>query len=260
MNVVELFRFVEGEFIETQTSGDAIVTYNSEDYIPHPIKRNNAESKNEMSKASLDITMDLSNPMAQRHLASSIDSVVTLTIFQQTDMGTDTFWKGRLAMVKASNKAITMTFESIFTSLRRPGLRGRWQKSCRHALYARGCNLNPEDFAFDGFISDIQGTSVTIPGLDAVPWGRYRGGMIRAPDSVVRFIVGHAGNVITLSRPFQQLIDLFADTGPGTVAVKVYPGCQHNMSDCKSVFNNLPNYGGFPWIPNKNPMGGSSIV
>lgn len=260
MNVVELFRFVEGEFIETQTSGDVLVSYNDEDYLPYPIRRNSAESKTEMSKASVDITMDLSNPLAQRHLASSIDSVVTLTIFQQTDMGTDTFWKGRLTVVKASNKTITMTFESIFTSLRRPGLRGRWQKSCRHALYARGCNVNPEDHAFEGLIGDIQGVTVTIPGLDAVPSRRYRGGMIRAPDGVVRFIIQHSGNVITLSRPFQQLTDLFALTGPGTVEVKVYPGCQHNMADCTQVFDNLLNYGGFPWIPNKNPIGGSSIV
>lgn len=260
MKVIELFRFVEGTDIETQTSGDAVVTYNSEDYIPCAIRRTNAESKNELSKASIDITMDLSNPMAQRHLASSIDSVVTLTIFQQTDMGTDTFWKGRLSVVKATNKSITMSFESIFTSLRRPGLRGRWQKSCRHVLYGRGCNLNSEDFKFESTITSISGVSVTIAGLDAAPDGRYRGGMIRAPDGVVRFIINHVGNVVTLSRPFQQLTDLFNDTGPGTVAVKVYPGCNHNMADCTGVFDNLPNYGGFPWIPSKNPMGGSSIV
>lgn len=260
MRVNELFRFVEGDFIATQTSGDTLVEFNGEDYTPEPIGRSQAESKNELSRASIDINMDLSNPLAQRHLASSIDSVVTLTIFQQTEMGTDTFWKGRLSLVKATNKGITMTFESIFTSLRRPGLRGRYQKSCRHALYGRGCNVNPELHAVEGTISAITGTTVTVPGLDAYPDGRFRGGMIRAPDGVVRFIVNHVGNVVTLSRPFQQLVDLFADTGPGTVAVKVYPGCQHNMADCGGVFDNLPNYGGFPWIPQINPMGGSSIV
>lgn len=260
MRVNELFRFVEGDFISTQTSGDSLVEFNGEDYDPYPLGRTSAESKSELSRATIDINMDLANPLAQRHLASTIDSVVTLTIFQQTEMGTDTFWKGRLSLVKASNKGITMSFESIFTSLRRPGLRGRYQKSCRHALYGRGCNVNPEDHAVEGTISAITGTTVTVPGLDAYPDGRFRGGMIRAPDGVVRFIVGHVGNVVTLSRPFQQLVDLFAATGPGTVEVKVYPGCRHNMGDCIDIFDNLPNYGGFPWIPQKNPMGGSSIV
>lgn len=260
MRVNELFRFVEGDFITTQTSGDSLITFNAEDYEPHPIGRSQAESKNELSRASIDINMDLANPLAQRHLASSIDSVVTLTIFQQTELGTDTFWKGRLSLVKATNKGITMTFESIFTSLRRPGLRARYQKSCRHALYAKGCNVDPELHAVVGTISAITGTTVTVPGLDAYPDGRFRGGMIRAPDGVVRFIVNHVGNVVTLSRAFQTLIDLFAINGPGEVEVKVYPGCRHNMDDCAGIFDNLPQYGGFPWIPNKNPMGGSSIV
>lgn len=260
MRVNELFRFVEGVFVETQTSGDTLVEYNGEDYVPRSIGRTQAQSKNELSRAGIDITMDLSNPLAQRHLASPVDSVVTLTIFQQTEMGTDTFWKGRLSAVKATNKQVTLSFESIFTSLRRPGLRARYQKSCRHALYAKGCNVDPELFAVVGMIESITGTVVTVPGLDAYPSGRFRGGMIRAPDGVVRFIIDHSGNTVTLSRPFQTLQTLFAANGPGEVEVKVYPGCSHNMLDCGTIFDNLPNYGGFPWIPSKNPMGGSSIV
>lgn len=260
MRVTELFKFVEGTNIETQTSGDAEVTYNSEVYTPRSIGRTQAQSKNELSRANIDISMALDNPLAQRHLASPVDNVVTLTIFQQTDIGTNVFWKGRLSSVKATNKAVTLTFESIFTSLRRPGLRARYQKACRHALYGRGCNVDPELFAVVGDISNIQGTVVTVPGLNAHPDGYFRGGMIRAPDGVVRFIIDHSGNTVTLSRPFQTLIDLFAVNGPGAVEVKVYPGCRHNMLDCANIFNNLPNYGGFPWIPQKNPMGGSSIV
>lgn len=260
MIVRELFRFVESATITTQTSADSDIEYNAEVYEAQPIRRTQAESKNELSRASIDISMDLSNPLAQRHLGSPVDNVVTLTILQITDMGTYTFWKGRLSTVKATNKGVTLTFESIFTSLRRPGLRGRYQKSCRHALYGRGCKVDPELFAVIGYIGAIAGTVITVPGLDAYPSGRFRGGMIQAPDGVVRFITNHVGNTLTLSRPFQTLIDLFAINGPGTVEVNVFPGCAHNMSDCSAVFDNLLNYGGFPWIPDINPMGGSAIV
>lgn len=261
MRVRELYRFVESSLITTQTSSDSDVVFNDELYIAHPLGRTQAEQKNELSRASIDISMSLDNPLAQRHLGSSVDDVVTLTIFQMTDEDTYTFWKGRLSTVKVpSNKQVALTFESIFTSMRRPGLRGRYQKSCRHALYGRGCWVDPEDHAVEGEISAISGTVITIPGLSAYPDGRFRGGMIQAPDGVVRFITNHVGDVITLSRPFQTLINLFAINGPGEVTVRVFPGCAHNMSDCISIFDNIKNYGGFPWIPQINPMGGSSIV
>ena len=262
MNVTELFKFVEGDIITTQTRGDTDVTYLSELYTSaYPIKRSATESNKELSKSSVDIIVDLSNPLAQRHLASPVDTVVTVTIFQHTDSSTDVFWKGRLASTKANNKGVILTCESIFTSLRRPGLRGRYQKSCRHALYgASGCTVDPELHAVLSTLTDVNGVSVEVAGLNAYPDGRFRGGMLRAPDGVVRFVVDHAGNNLTLSRPFEQLQNLFNINGPGVVEVKAYPGCQHNMADCNDIFDNLPNYGGFPWIPSKNPVGGSSIV
>jgi len=42
--------------------------------------------------------------------------------------------------------------------------------------------------------------------------------------------------------------------------VKIYPGCDRVRATCESKFDNLDNFGGFPWIPTKNPFGGSSIV
>ena len=37
----------------------------------------------------------------------------------------------------------------------------------------------------------------------------------------------------------------------------VYPGCSHNTTDCDTVFDNLDNYGGFPYLPSENPFGNS---
>lgn len=261
MMLTELFKFVEGSEVTTQTRGDTDVIYNGETYVSqYAIRRGNVESKRELSKASIDIMVDLSNPLAQRHLASPVDTVVTVTVFQQTSTSTDVFWKGRLSSTRATGKAVTLTCESIFTSLQRPGLRARMQKSCRHALYGPGCGVDPELHAVVGTLTDVNGQKLTITGLGAYPDGRFRGGMVMAPDGVVRFVVDHVGNDLTLSRPFEVLQRLFDLNGPGEVVVKSYPGCRHNMADCKDVFNNLRRYGGFPWIPDKNPLGGIAIT
>jgi len=31
-------------------------------------------------------------------------------------------------------------------------------------------------------------------------------------------------------------------------------GCDHSVSTCAARFDNLANYGGFPFIPTKNPF------
>ncbi len=41
-------------------------------------------------------------------------------------------------------------------------------------------------------------------------------------------------------------------TGQNVRAVK---GCGHVLSDCGNVHNNIPNFGGQPYIPLKNPLG-----
>jgi hypothetical protein len=46
----------------------------------------------------------------------------------------------------------------------------------------------------------------------------------------------------------------------GSQTVNLYPGCNKSMDHCINRFDNILNYGGFPWIPGKNPFGGTSIV
>lgn len=259
MKLVELYRFVESGLITTQTSGAVAVTYAAELYEPYPIKRSQVESKNELQRASVELTMNITNPLAARYLSQPVDAVVTLTIFQQLDAVSGVFWKGRLSGVKGmSGGKVSLTFESVFTSLRRPGLRKRYQRPCPYALYGRGCFVDPEDFRFDTTVTAMSGLLVTVASVDGAPDARYRGGMIMGPDNVKRYILDQTGLVLNLSRPYENLAAAFALSGPG-VPVSIYRGCAHNMAACLE-FDNLLNYGGFPWIPTKNPFGGSSIA
>lgn len=260
----ELYRFVEGSVINTQTSGNAPVTYNAGDgdelYTPFAIGRSVVEVKNELSKASLELSLALNNPVAQRYLSGIVDTVLTLTVFQQTNATTNVIWKGRLAKVKLSNKKVSLIFESIFTSMRRPGLRARWQKNCRHSLYGPGCTVDKALFAFNDDVVSISGVDVVMTDLSLFADGYFSGGMIETlDDNVLRYIIAHVGNNLTLARSFDHLAALVA-AGPPPIAVNLYPGCAKTMTVCDGTFSNIDNYGGFPWIPNKNPMGGSSIL
>jgi hypothetical protein len=37
-------------------------------------------------------------------------------------------------------------------------------------------------------------------------------------------------------------------------AVTITAGCRHDIQTCRNVFDNVPNYGGFPQLPTVNPF------
>lgn len=270
--LIELYRFVEQgttERVLTFTNADRAITHSGETYLPVAILRSQVESKNELSKASLTVKFDLLNEDARRWMASYLEAIVVLTIFEKDEEDdVSIVWKGRLASVKPTQSEIGLVFESVFTSLRRPGVRARYQRTCRHALYNRGCGLDKEDFAVTGVPTDVTGLVVTVPEASAYPDGTFTTGIIEAANGEMRFITKHSGSQLTLIQPFVFLAQGLAEDGYGLsygmhyggVGVTIYPGCDRKRSTCNAKFSNLNNYGGFDWIPLRNPFDGSSIV
>lgn len=257
MRPIELYRFTQGGNVFTYTSADEAVVYNAETYAPTPIGRSNIDLKNELSKANIDVRMPLTHAQALNWMKRESEASVGLSLFQQSDIGTNIIWKGRMVSVKPQLADVVFQFESIFTSLRRPGLRARYQRPCRHVLYRRGCTLDKDAFAFAANVTAANGSVVTIPAAASAPAGDFFTGMLEAPDGTFRFIVGHSGATITLQRPVAALAGA---TTLAPVPVVLYPGCDRTSARCKNRFNNLPNFGGFKYIPIRNPFDGSSIA
>ncbi len=253
----------------TYTSGDTAVTYMGETYEPIPMGRSETETKNELSRANIEVKLDLDNAMGKRWLHDLVETLVGLTIFEKDEDGEiGIVWKGRLSGLKPSMSEIVLNFESVFTSLRRPGLRARYQRSCRHMLYSRGCGVSKEAWGVNGVPTAVNGAVVTVPEAAAYPAGYFATGMLEGPDGTLRFIVAHSGSQLTLIRPFVSLAKALSLDGYGLsygkyyggLKVRLFPGCDRTRNTCLNRFNNLNNYGGFDWIPLRNPFDGSSIV
>lgn len=257
---LELYRFVEGSTVYLRTNFDEPYTYDSgsgdEVYVPTTMQRTEIQSQNQINKSSIDITFTLDDTMARHWMVDNVESVITLTIFEVDDTDVGVSWKGRLTAIKPNLSDLTITFESIYTSLQRPGLRARFLRNCRFSLYGRGCGLDKAGFAIPGVPSAVSGVSVTVGVAASFPDGYFTAGMIAAADGRLRYITGHVGSTLTMMRRLPSLETAFA---LGGTTVTLYPGCDRSRAQCKTKFNNLPNYGGFDWIPTVNPMGGSSI-
>lgn len=260
---VELYLFESMGQSWGYTSANIGITYGDFYFEPEAISRTEVEHTQDIHKSDVNVRVPRNNDVGLVHLQYAPESVTTLTIFRGTQWGDpdaegwtefNVFWKGRVVGAKGEGGHITLMTESVFTSLRRPGLRARYQRTCRHALYHRGCRLDPEDFAVIGTLESVNGAVVSVTQAAYESNGWYLGGMFRAPDGVLRLIVRHTGKQLTLSRPIP-----FLESMSGSV--KIYPGCDHTRgSGGCAKFDNMENYGGFPWIPSKNPFGGSSLV
>lgn len=269
---VHLFQFVQGAVTWRYTTAASPVAAFGETWAPASITGGAITQSNDVARDVLSLKFPIAHELAQVFLGFLPDVVTSVTIFRghlsDPDAQFITYWKGRVSSYKASGGGLSLECEPIFTSMRRPGLRARYQKSCRHALYGRGCNLDPEAFVATGRCTFMNGVTMIVPEAALLPVGWLTGGMVRLPDASLRYVVNHVGSQLDLIRTADSLALIMANSGYGRnygnfyggVAVKLYPGCDHGSGTCLSKFANLDNYGGFPWIPSKNPMGGSSII
>ncbi len=269
-----LYQFVEGFYLWRFTSRAEPWTSTASDgtslvWEPAAIAHGDVVQTSEIERGRLDVTLPLSHPFARRFLAPMGNTPVTLTIFrghEQVLGETVAHWKGRLVGAEVEGPRIVLAAESIFTTLRRAGVRAKYQRLCRHALYGRGCNLQMAAHEQPGTITALAGATVTVPeaALEAPGW--YRGGVLRYGANL-GFVVGHDGETLALSRPMPELATALAapPTDPVTgavlpVTVALAPGCDLRAETCAGKFANILNFGGFPELRGRNPFAGRAIV
>ncbi|SMH51101.1 phage BR0599 family protein [Maritimibacter sp. HL-12] len=271
-----LYQFVEGAQIwrftsraeawtSTGSGGDTIL------WEPAAVAHGDVVQTSEIERGRLELTWPVSHPFARRFLAPMGNRPVTLTIFrghEQVPGETVAHWKGRVVGAEVEGQRILLQAESIFSTLRRAGVRAKYQRLCRHALYGRGCALDIALHWLTGTVTAVAGSgaAVTIPEAAEQPDGWFRGGVLRF-GAQLGFITGHVGTTLTLSCPMPELAaalaapELDPETGePLPVLIDIAPGCDLRAATCGAKFGNLLNFGGFPEIPGRNPLGGGSIV
>lgn len=253
---VEIYIFEQGLETWRFTSGPDVVTVTSQDYEPVPIVRSEITQNNDISKSNLTITFPIDNLFAKQFLGFAPDLVTRVTVRRShaTDSANEwqDYWKGRVMLGRAAGHELQLDCESVFTSMRRAGLRAAYQKTCRHTLYSASCGVNMDTYKVTGVVQSATPTSCVVNEAGAQANGWYTGGIIKLPSGAMRFIVSHTGGGLTLSRPFVENI--------AGMTVEIYPGCDHLKSTCIGKYNNKLNYGGFPYIPPVNPFSGISIV
>jgi uncharacterized phage protein (TIGR02218 family) len=210
-------------------------------------------------RTSLEITLPITDAFARRFLVARDAQSVVVTIYR-AHAGAPGFtvaeWKGRVLGAATSGQTIRLTCDSVFAAIQRLGVRAKYQRLCRHALYGDGCGLAIADFRTAATVSARSGLALTVAAAAAQADGYWRGGVLGYNGSS-GYIRAHTGSTLALSAPMPGLFA--ALTASGTADVLIAPGCDLRRETCAGRFGNIANHGGFPDIPARNPFEGSIL-
>ena len=259
----ELYTFTRGVFSWRVTSGDEDIDFGGNTYEAIPMTRTKIEATQDLGKASLKINASRRFSFLDQFIATSPTDVITLTItrIHAGDADQAITWKGRVINVKLTESEGIITCQSIQTTLKRPGLRRLYQAACPHVLYGGSCKLISSSFAIPATLTGVSGLTITAAEFSVSIDPTYDpsyfvGGFVEFDQSGLitrRFITDHNNGAGTLTLNLS-----FAGIASGD-SVTAYPGCDHTVDTCAGKFNNINNYGGFPFIPVKNPMNGTPV-
>lgn len=257
---VELYEFRYGPGagdIIRLTSADEDITVGTDTYTSISIERDSfSEDGDPDDGDTLNLVLPHDSPLADLYRVQPPETTVTAKIraMHRHDPAQQitAVWSGRVVGVAWEYPEMKVGCERISTSLKRTGVRARYQRQCRHVHYGSGCRLNRVDWEASGEVLAMPTvTQLQVAEAAGFADGYFTGGFIDV-DGTMRLIIGHAGDLLTLSR---QLLGLsVGDT------VKAYPGCDRSAATCDAKFANIDNYGGFDFIPGKGPFEGSSLV
>lgn len=258
---VNLFLFTYGDGPNSwyaYTDAEQAIVFGGKTYLPIPIDRGAYTSSGTLDKAAIEIRMPQDLPLPDLFRVYPPSQVVSVIIRQgQVDDPDNEFlvcWTGRILGCSREDNQAKFTCEPISTSLRRTGLRRNYQYGCPHVLYGSQCKANRSAATTTLVPLSVAGITVTLPAgwAGAALAEKYLGGMVQwvstNGDTKYRTILDISGTTIfTLSGP----IDDLAEAAP----LNMILGCNHQMTDCQDLHNNIQNYGGQPWIPFKSPIG-----
>lgn len=251
---VELYRFAVGNKNYYFTSSDMNYTHQATEYLSRSIERTNIDLTLNREKALVELTVPRDFEIAELYRAYAPTSPVVVSILKvhenDPDQEAQLIWKGEVSGVKWMDVKAKISLQSITAKLKRNGLRRIYQRTCPHVLYGNKCGVDKSLFRTTTNLTIVSNNVITSDDFSAQPDGYYSGGWVEFINELGildrRYIVDHVGSNITLDYPSVALT--------AGLQVSTFAGCARNLDDCQNKFNNLTNYGGQPFIPNRNPF------
>ena len=283
---VELYKFTMGPYAWHYTDSDADVVDGADTYLAQfPISRTEPEISKETQKSDLTITTCKDFPIVQLFMSNNPPNKLWVTVFRMHSGDSAheklVLWQGKIRGVKyLPAGGVEITANPIEKIISKAGFRQTFSPYCFKDLYSDRCGLSSAIYAVPFTVTAISPDRcfITSPDFATKPANYFRLGELNIPRLFVHsMVLKHLAislDTVQLSVPISGLI--VGDVGTALA------GCDHvwrskatadvitaaieggatvaeaNLAnppdgDCNIKFNNLANFGGFPFAPIKNP-------
>ena len=257
---IEFYTFIYGPNVVRYTNYDEDLTFNSVNWESISITRNNPEISRDRPRTRLVVKLPTATEIGRLFRTPAPSYRVDATILRSHSLADSpplsyVIYAGYVASSNYEQNGFTCALQlTPFNELfNRQVPRYTYQSLCNHVLYDGNCKVNRASFKHSNTVNAATNneTVLDIGGLEAAggssPARDFVGGYVQLPDgSDQRVILDQDGDQVTINLPFY-------DSVLG-LTVDVYQGCDHALETCRLKFNNVINYGGFPYVPAINPF------
>lgn len=256
---VRLYQFTRAGAAWRYSSGDTNLVWGGVTWLSLSIQDDGLRQKGEAVTDDFIMTVPSAIPIVQMFKGSPPSQPIRVCVREKQFDGADApiVWIGYVSSVKNKSAVASDIVANTQTAfLNRRGLRLAWSRACPHSLYDTGCKVDKTLWAEPATVSGLTGngfgyTLLTDPGR----WSA------RFTDGFVEWGVdGLYWERRAIEKDFDTscLVIGTTDGMSNGMAVNLYPGCQRIPSACQ-LFNNISNYGGFPFLPGRSPFDGQPV-
>ena len=253
---IEVYRIAIGtEAPYLYTSAEDEITLGSEVFTPVAIARSEVSQGEDERKRVLTLVLPGANAFAQRYVETPPGQKATVTIIRLQRDETPTFftqelvYKGSVQSVQFpdAGEVAQISVQSIEAATSRRIPRFRFMGMCNHIVYSAACGADPVAHSIIGATASVAGNVITVAGVDASGHDFVGGYCKPTAEADFRLIIAQSVDSLTLLIPFASEI-----VGAN---MQLFAGCDHKIEgDCALVFDRVNDYGGFAFVPSKNPF------
>lgn len=249
---VELYAFECGvpQLNFYYTTGVDAVTHAGRTFVPAHARRSTIDEAPALNNpVSVTFELALETDLAKWYIGGQAPPTLEVRVWRGHDGDGEfrkKFWGITERFSMRNNVLLVQAKPYVQSLLHRKVATERFSSQCNHTLFDTRCKVSRAAHTWNTKVVAVStdGRHITVENQH-VGNGELRIGDIKI-NGEERVIVSNTDNVIKVRYPF-TIIEIGMD-------VELSRGCSKTKHTCKTVFDNFDNFGGFPIMPDKNPL------